>query len=39
MNHMEEVAKMLGVELKERFKIIDEIGVESDDYYYFATRV
>lgn len=37
-NHMPEVANMLGVELKERFKIIDEIGIESDNYYYFTNE-
>lgn len=37
-NHMAEVAKMLGVELKERFKIIDGIGIESDNYYYFTNE-
>ena len=35
-NHMEEVAKILGVKLGERFEIIDNNGNKSSDIYYFT---
>ena len=35
-NHMEEVVKMLGVKLGERFEIIDNNGNKSSDIYYFT---
>lgn len=38
-NHMKEVAKLLGVELRETFKIADDIFGEHPRYYRFAENV
>ena len=38
-SHMEEVAKMFGVELRETFKITDDIFGEHPKYYRFAENV
>ena len=38
-NHMAEVAKLLGVELRETFKIADDIFGEHPKYYRFAENV
>ena len=38
-NHMKEVAKLLGVELRETFKIADDIFGEHPKYYRFAENV
>ena len=38
-NHIEEVAKMFGVELRETFKIADDIFGEHPKYYRFAENV
>ena len=38
-NYMKEVAKMLGVELMETFKIADDIFGEHPKYYRFAENV
>lgn len=38
-NHMAEVAKLLGVELRETFKITDDIFGEHPKYYRFAENV
>ena len=38
-NHMEEVAKMFGVELRETFKIADDIFGKHPKYYRFAENV
>lgn len=38
-NHMAEVAKLLGVELMETFKIADDIFGEHPKYYRFAENV
>ena len=38
-NHMEEVAQMLGVELRETFKIADDIFGKHPKYYRFAENV
>ena len=38
-SHMEEVAKMFGVELRETFKIADDIFGEHPKYYRFAENV
>jgi hypothetical protein len=36
-NHMKEVANMLGVELDERFRVVNRLGdLYSSDYYYFT---
>lgn len=35
-NHMAEVAKMLGVELREEFKLVSNNGSTSADSYYFV---
>ena len=38
-NHMAEVAKLLGIELRETFKIADDIFGEHPKYYRFAENV
>ena len=38
-NHMAEVAKMFGVELRETFKIADDIFGEHPKYYRFTEKV
>ena len=38
-SHMEEVAKMFGVELRETFKIADDIFGKHPKYYRFAENV
>ena len=38
-NHMEEVAEMFGVELRETFKIADDIFGEHPKYYRFTEKV